>query len=186
MKWIVVVPEFFVSSISVNCRGIKTILDDIGVSRNVANDVSLDVRVSCLPLITVENLDNWDLRKNRRNNVVLKLPDCLFRRNWVKILAGAGSVIKAHEDETIVYCDSVSFDKFQILVGSILFRRDVAVAELRVCLQIRTDLSEIFKRIAGSCAVWNSRGMFCLGYFVVFRSLLIYENLAIDVLFNPD
>jgi hypothetical protein len=63
VEWLVEVPEQCVTSISVDERGLETILDDIGVSKDVANDVSLDVRVSLLPGPTFENLDNWDLSK---------------------------------------------------------------------------------------------------------------------------
>ena len=63
MEWLVEVPEQCVTSISVDIGGLETILDDIGVSKDVANDVSFDVRVSLLPGPTFENLDNWDLSK---------------------------------------------------------------------------------------------------------------------------
>jgi len=61
VEWLVIVPEQCVTSISVDGGCLKTILDKISVSEAVANDVSLNVRVSLLPGPTIKNLDNWDL-----------------------------------------------------------------------------------------------------------------------------
>lgn len=61
--------------------------------------------------------------------------------NWIKSLAGAGSSVLAHEDETIVDGDSVSFHKLEILVGSVFYGSVLAVANLRVRIQEITDLS---------------------------------------------
>ena len=83
--------------------------------------------------------------------------------NWVRSLAGAGSTIEAHEHETIVDGDSVSFDELEILVGSVFCGSELAVANLRVPNQERTDLSEINSRIRGRSASVN-RGMDCLFY----------------------
>lgn len=64
----------------------------------------------------------------------------LVSSNRVRSLAGAGSTIEAHEHETIVDGDSVSFDELEILVGSVLCGSELAVANLRVVIQESADL----------------------------------------------